>query len=186
MGLDRRVTRTRTALIDAFNHLVLERRHRKIRVADIVEKANVGRSTFYEHYRGAEDIHMEALARPFAILADAAAGAGEAERLGHLLGHFWENRQRARDSLAGRSGERAAKMLADLVEHRLDGIALAVPKRLAAVQLAASALAPVRAWLQAEASCAPGALAKAICRGGRQLRAGLAADTAEWPRSRLD
>src|SRR4051812_2411808 len=61
---DRRIARTREALIGAFNHLVLNRRQRHIRVADIVAEANVGRSTFYEHYSSADDILLQALARP--------------------------------------------------------------------------------------------------------------------------
>lgn len=170
------MARTRTALIEAFNHLVLSRRQKRIRVSDIVAEANVGRSTFYEHYRSAEDIHMEALSRPFGLLADAAAGQGDAERLAHLLAHFWENRQRARESITGRSGERAGRMLADQVEARLGDAALALPKRLAAIQLAEAAFAPVRGWLLAEAPCTPAVLAASICRCGRQMRDALAAD----------
>ena len=166
---DRRVARTRTALIEAFNHLVLSRRPKRIRVSDIVAAANVGRSTFYEHYRSADDIHMEALSRPFGLLADATAGQGDSERLASLLAHFWENRQRARETVSGRSGERAARMLADQVELRLGDAALAIPKRLAALQLAEAALAPVRGWLLAEAPCTPAVLAASICRCGRQM-----------------
>ena len=96
-SMDRRAARTRAALIEAFNHLALN--HRKnIRVADIVALANVGRSTFYEHYKSADDIHLQAMPRPFAILADAAAGMGDEARLTGLLRHFWENRQLARTS----------------------------------------------------------------------------------------
>ena len=171
MAEDRRVTRTRTALIEAFNHLVLSRRRKRIRVADIVEHANVGRSTFYEHYRSADHIHLEALARPLALLADAAAGDGDEARLEGLLAHFWDNRGRARDSLTGRQGERVARMLADMVGQRLAaaGIETAIPRRLAAIQLAEAAFAPVRGWLMAEAPSTAEALARSICRCGRQL-----------------
>ena len=172
---DRRVTRTRTALIHAFDQLVLSRRKRRIRVADTVAEANVGRSTFYEHYGSADEIHMAALARPFAILADAAAGKGDEERLTGLLAHFWDYRQLARDSLFDRTGEKAARMLADLVEERLraDEAALALPARLAAMQLAEAALAPIRGWITAEAPASAEALAKAICGCGRAIRAAL-------------
>jgi AcrR family transcriptional regulator len=171
MGEDRRVTRTRTALIEAFNHLVLSRRRRRIRVADIVEKANVGRSTFYEHYKSADDIHLAALSRPFAVLADAAAGQGDAGQLTHLLIHFWENRQRARESFDGRMQDKVNRLLASMVEDRLEqaGEPLVIPRRLAAMQLAEAALAPVRGWVTAEAPATPRALAEAICRGGRAL-----------------
>jgi AcrR family transcriptional regulator len=178
-GEDRRVTRTRAALIAAFDHLILSRRRKPIRVADIVEQANVGRSTFYEHYRGAEDIHMAALARPFATLADAAAGAGDEAKLTGLLAHFWENRQRARLSFMGPVQNKVTRLLAAMVEDRLRGEEdrLAIPLRLAALQLAEAALAPVRGWVTAEAPCTAQALAGAICRCGRAMREALDGDS---------
>ena len=172
---DRRAMRTRTALIDAFNHLALN--HRKnIRVADIVALANVGRSTFYEHYRSAEDIHLQAMTRPFALLADAAAGLGDEARMTGQLNHFWENRQLARSSLMGRMHDKATRLLASMIEERLrdEEERLAIPLRLASLQLAEAALAPIRFWVTAEAPCAAEDLAGAICRCGRAMRGALA------------
>ncbi len=172
----RRAARTRAALIDAFNRLVLAGRPRRIRVADIVAAARLGRSTFYDHYSGTEDIHLEALARPFATLADAAAGQGDAARLAHLLRHFWDNRARARETLAGRRGERVERMLVDLVAARLEPEGWRIPQPLAAAQLAAAALAPLSAWLYAAAPCDADALAEAICAAGRAGAAALRTD----------
>jgi AcrR family transcriptional regulator len=47
---DRRVRRTRRALIAALLDLVNEKRYEQITVQDILERADVGRSTFYAHY----------------------------------------------------------------------------------------------------------------------------------------
>lgn len=173
---DRRITRTREALIGALNHLILNRRQRHIRVADIVAEANVGRSTFYEHYSSADEVLLQALARPMAALADAGAGKGDAAKVTWLLQHFWENRQRARDMMAGRMDDRVARLLAGMIEERLvaGGVAPAIPLRLAAAQLADAALAPVRGWVLAEAPCTPGVLATAICRTGAAMVASLA------------
>ncbi len=171
--LDRRSRRTREALAEAFNHLVLHRRQRRIAVRDMVDQANVGRSTFHDHYSSADDLALEALSRPFAILADDAAGLGDAGRLARLLDHFWENRQRARDMLGRRSGERAARLLAAQVEERLAGAELSLPPRLAALQLAEAALGPLRGWLAGEASCHSTALAQGLCRADEPLRAAL-------------
>ena len=170
-GQDRRVRRTRSALIEAFNQLLLSRKRERIRVADIVAKADVGRSTFYEHYGSADDIHMAALSRPFAILADAAAGEGDAERLKNLLDHFWENRQRARATFSGRTGDKAARLLAAMVAARLQRrrVALVLPLRLASLQLAHAALAPLRGWVGAEAPCRSAVLAESLCRSGERL-----------------
>lgn len=174
-GDDRRTRRTRAALVEAFNHLVLHRRQPRIRVADIIAQADVGRSTFYEHYSNADALLLEALSHPFAILADAAAGRGDADRLAFLLTHFWENRRRARETLAGRTGDKATRLLADMVEARLDGRAMAVPMRLASRQLAEAALAPIKAWLAGEAPCSAETLAASLCRTGERLVEGLTA-----------
>lgn len=165
---DRRVRRTRAALIGAWNRLVLSRRKRDIRVRDIVEEAGVGRSTFYDHYSSAEALHLQALRRPFAPLADAAAGRGNEAALTHVLKHFWEYRQRARRTF----GENTQRLLSEMVEERLGGEKLCVAKRIAARQLAASAHAALVSWLSGDAPCSPGSLAQAIGRSGAaQVRA---------------
>lgn len=160
--------RTREALVEAHNHLVLEGGRGKIGVAEIIAEAGVGRSTFYDHYSSAEDIHLQALARPMAILADAAAGQGDVDRLASLLRHFWDNRARARDTINGRTGERVDRMLAELVCERLgEETVYTIPVKLAGAQLAAAAFAPVRGWLMAAAPCDAASLAQAICDAGQ-------------------
>jgi AcrR family transcriptional regulator len=53
---DRRVQRTQHLLRDALVSLILEKGYQKITIQDIIDKANVGRSTFYSHYRDKEDL----------------------------------------------------------------------------------------------------------------------------------
>lgn len=166
---DRRIARTREALIGAFNHLVLVRRQRHIRVADIVAEANIGRSTFYEHFQSADDIMLQSLRRPLAALADAGAGQGDVDRVTTLLAHFWENRQRAREMMTGSLDARRTRLLAEMIEARLDGRALTIPVKLAALQLAEAAMGPIRGWITAEAPCSPEALAAAICGCGTAM-----------------
>jgi AcrR family transcriptional regulator len=174
---DRRWLRTRKALIEAFNRLVLDRKRggRAVSVAEVVAGAEVGRSTFYDHFHNAEALHMEALALPFRPVADAAAGRGDQASLTSLLEHFWENRSQARGTLQGRTGERAERLLATMVEQRLDGVQLTVPTRLAATMLARAALAPIRSWLFGEAWCAAEILSEAICNAGAAATAALRA-----------
>jgi len=173
---DPRSRRTRTALIGAFNSLFLSRRRGRVRVAEIVAEAEVGRSTFYEHYGGADEIHLEALKRPLACLADAAAGRGDAAALERLLEHFWQNRQRATETFGGRLGERVARMLAEMIEERLDAGALGLPPRLAGRILGDAALAPLRPWLSGQVAATPAQLAETACRAGAALRAALEPD----------
>jgi AcrR family transcriptional regulator len=53
---DRRVRRTRQLLRDALLELALERGYGRVRLQDILDKADVGRSTFYAHYRDKDDL----------------------------------------------------------------------------------------------------------------------------------
>lgn len=172
--LDHRARRTAGALLGAYNRLFLAAGGRaRPSVAEIVAEADVGRSTFYEHHGSADALFLEALKRPFSPLADAAAGRGDPAALTPSLSHFWDQRARGRDALAGRLRPRVAQIFADMVEERLDGAALTLPPRLAARTLAEAALAPLTVWLLGEAPAAAADLAAVICRSGEALRRAL-------------
>jgi AcrR family transcriptional regulator len=53
---DRRVARTRRTLQKALVALAFEKRFDAITVQDVLDRADVGRSTFYAHYRSKEDL----------------------------------------------------------------------------------------------------------------------------------
>jgi AcrR family transcriptional regulator len=53
---DRRVQKTRQALQEALITLVLEKGYDAVMVQDILDRANVGRSTFYAHYQDKDDL----------------------------------------------------------------------------------------------------------------------------------
>ena len=173
---DRRVRRTRESLLQAFNRLVLENGRGDIRVSDIVEQADVGRSTFYEHYSSADELHMQALAAPMSILADAAAGSPDRERLEHLLAHFWDNRARARDTMAGDDRDKVMRLLAGQIAERLEAAEAPyrLPIPLVAHQLAELALAPVRGWIMAVAPSSASELADMIIATTEAVRDALA------------
>ena len=59
--IDRRVSRTRRALRDAFFALILEKGYEAVTVEEITSRADLGRTTFYLHYRDKEDLLMESI-----------------------------------------------------------------------------------------------------------------------------
>ncbi|MBU2668532.1 TetR/AcrR family transcriptional regulator [Actinoplanes bogorensis] len=48
---DRRVRRTQAALRKALIELIVERGYERVTVRDVLDRADIGRSTFYAHYR---------------------------------------------------------------------------------------------------------------------------------------
>jgi AcrR family transcriptional regulator len=56
---DRRIQRTRQSLRTALLALIKEQGYDAISIEDITERANVGRATFYLHYKDKEDLLLE-------------------------------------------------------------------------------------------------------------------------------
>ena len=122
---DRRQQRTRAALHTAFRDLLLEQGYEALTIGAVVERANIGRSTFYEHYRTKDELLRASLRQPFAALADLAGGAADTGRLEKLLLHVRENQQLARVLLNWETRPVLAAALAELVAERLQLLALA-------------------------------------------------------------
>lgn len=90
---DRRVRRTRELLRSALLALIVEKGYDRITVQDILDRADVGRSTFYAHYRDKEDLLLSGFEDIRAALAATVEAnendaAGKVELLQPLLAVF--------------------------------------------------------------------------------------------------
>ena len=65
---DRRSQRTQMTLLHALLQLVESKPYEQITVQDIVERANIGRSTFYAHYQNKDDLLMSGFTHQLDIL----------------------------------------------------------------------------------------------------------------------
>src|SRR5512138_1105368 len=74
---DRRSQRTRHLLSAAMVELIREKDYSSITVNDIIERANVGRSTFYSHYRDKDDLFVGELDRVIEVLSQRIPGQEE-------------------------------------------------------------------------------------------------------------
>ena len=74
---DRRSQRTRHLLSAALVELIREKDYSTITVSDIIERANVGRSTFYAHYRDKDDLLVGELDRVIEVLSRRVPGQEE-------------------------------------------------------------------------------------------------------------
>ncbi len=54
--MDRRIRKTREALYSAFTSLIVERGYDAISVQDIIDEADVGRTTFYAHFKSKDEL----------------------------------------------------------------------------------------------------------------------------------
>ena len=164
---DKRAQRTRSALIRAFNELFMERGYEDFGVAEIADRANVARSTFYQHFDGKDDVLASAASGIFKLLADTVRNPDVDPRLAIVLEHFWQFRIQARTLLGSIGKEAVVKVFAALVEANLrertrSGTPPGIPLRLAAVQIATGQLAIIHEWLFGQYSCTAAELALAI------------------------
>ena len=56
--IDRRIQKTKKLLSESLIALILERGYENITVQEILDRANVGRSTFYSHYEGKDQLFL--------------------------------------------------------------------------------------------------------------------------------
>ncbi len=114
--MDRRQRKTREAIFKAFTALLAKRHFNQITVGDIIEKADVGRATFYAHFE-TKDFLLKALCEElFCHIFDATENNSEKHRhifecdapssvILHLFQHLQKNDNCILDLLAGENNE---------------------------------------------------------------------------------
>jgi AcrR family transcriptional regulator len=169
---DLRTLKTRKALLDSLSGLVQERRYDEFAVGDIVEQAEVGRSTFYDHYRSKDDMIVETMAGMLEVMASVASKDGDVSKLETVLRHFQDNKKFARHFFTSNVGlpvmARVTRELARRIEFHLQarcatrGVTGAIPLPLIAAQAAEAQFALIRAWLADDGACSALELAKGM------------------------
>ena len=114
--MDRRQQKTRAAIFSAFTALLAEKSYSKITVQEIIDIANVGRTTFYAHFETKDDLLKELCKELFGHIISSAmdcththglysAGNVPESVFCHLLQHLQENDNNIIDLLSCESSE---------------------------------------------------------------------------------
>lgn len=162
---DRRSQRTRQALHDALFELMAKKGYEAVSVTDIIERANVGRSTFYAHYADKDELLASQLDRLVeSLVQHAPQDVSDENPFFPSLGLF----QHVRDQwklykiLSLESGmnlhiQRLQKSISARIEQSLlaDGHAFELPVPVIANFLAGSLLSLLKWWLDNKMSYTP-------------------------------
>lgn len=114
--MDRRQLKTRAAIFDALTNLLAKKRYSSITVQDIIDEANIGRSTFYSHFETKDDMLKAMCDDIFAhifsnehekcsIFSHGDHYDSDAGRLAHILYHIKDSRYRVCEIISCESGE---------------------------------------------------------------------------------
>lgn len=153
-------------MLTAFIELVLERGYAGIGIADIVERADIGRSTFYAHFSSKDELLLASMNWMFDILAGSLSPDTPRQPLDDLVAHFWSNRRLARVVLSNPIEPKLRRALVTTIEHRLATQVPGRPKpdqpKLVATRIASAQLGVLAAWTAGEVSASQTAIADAL------------------------
>lgn len=117
---DRRIQRTRKLLIGAIMRLVSEKPFEKITIQDILEQADAGRTTFYDHFQSKEDLFLSSHEHMLGAISHSfftQDGALRAEPSVELVS-FLQVSQQSRDTYFHlTTGSEGSEILRRLKEH---------------------------------------------------------------------
>ena len=114
--MDRRQKKTRESIFNALTELLSQKHYNQITVGEIIEKADIGRATFYAHFE-TKDFLLKALCEElFCHIFDATEESGKTHRhifncdapssvTLHLLQHLQKNDNKILDLLACENNE---------------------------------------------------------------------------------
>lgn len=163
--MDRRQQKTRQAIFQAFSRLLAHQRYDRITVGQIIEEANVGRSTFYAHFE-TKDMLLKALCEDLfdhIFEGDPCAWEGTDEnlrgKLAHTLWHLRGSRSDMKGILTSDSAELfldyLRQNLTQMFQQYLPEFPLRVPEDYLLHHLAGSFAETIRWWLRRDMNPEP-------------------------------
>lgn len=125
--LDRRIQRTQHQLRQALISLILEKGYEAITVQDILDRANMGRSTFYAHFRDKEDLLLSGFQVQMEVFRTEylhnASLSEDPSKIGRELSlFFFRHAAEHRGIFKAMMGEKGVKVIMDQSQKLLAGL----------------------------------------------------------------
>ena len=164
---DRRSLRTRQLVLSAMMDLMVEKSYDAITVQDLLDRANIGRSTFYSHYFDKEDVLTALAEQMLEMLSQQFSQRGAQQGILpslELFQHTLQHHQHFRAMLRGHAREvvwdAAQASLSRAIEQTLAATfaakhAPSVPLPVLSQYLAGAFLNLLKWWLEAEMPYSP-------------------------------
>ena len=166
--------KTRTAIFRAFNRLLEEKHFHNITVQEILDEANIGRSTFYSHFETKDALLREMCSDIFDHIFShelrsetshdfSLSDHGLQEKITHLLYHLKDNKRNVIGVLSGESSELFMRYfkeyLVTMFEQYPKSMRQGVPKEFARNHLVGSLAEAVKWWIGTRMKMPPEELA---------------------------
>ena len=173
--MDRRQQKTRSAIFQAFNRLLEEKHFHNITVQEILDEANIGRSTFYAHFETKDELLKEMCTDIFDHIFShelhsetshdfSLSDHGLREKITHLLYHLKDNKGNVLAVLSGESGELFMRYfkeyLGRMFEQYPECLNKDVPEDFAMNHLVGSLAEAVKWWIRDKMKLPPEKLAE--------------------------
>ncbi len=114
---DRRITKTRKAIYTAFLQLLNQKDYESITVQEIIDLADVGRSTFYSHYESKELLLDELCRYLFHHLFEREENITTEDYLAHIFSHFKKNQDHVTSLLFSKNDYFLRQLQKELEHH---------------------------------------------------------------------
>ena len=133
--MDRRQRKTREAIFTAFTELLAEKNFKQITVSDIIDRADIGRATFYAHFETKDFLLKELCEELFCHIFDSSSESDCEHRhifncnapdsvFKHLFEHLYKNDNQILELLSSENNELFLKYfksnLLQLIESQLN------------------------------------------------------------------
>ena len=188
--IDRRIQRTRLALRTALLELIKEKGFDSVSVEEITERANLGRATFYLHYKDKEDLLLdefrEIASNRVRILSEIPVSIWESNKdslelsdgrapvmpLLVVFEHAAQNAELYRILLRGESSQRVAGQIREIIAESINAIVqtkiqsdsptapMEVPVELLAAYSSGALMGSLNWWLEQGTSPEPEEMAR--------------------------